>query len=371
MKGKIPLIRLRNPWGNEAEWKGAFCDGSPEWRCIPEHAKREIGLTFNNDGEFWMTFRDFLQYFDRVEICHLCPDSLGLDDRGLNTQKRKNWKITTFEGEWTRGISAGGCRNYLESFWMNPQYIISLAEPDEGDQEGLCTVIIALMQKYRRSRKNIDVGCLQIGFGIYKMSERDLQQKPQKINFFKYNATIARSPPFVNMREVSCRFRFPPGHYMIVPSSFMPNEEAEFLIRIFSESKNKMVENDKELGRGEVSNEVKKEIENPAKSTPEKSALWDVFQGFSGDDKEMDWTELQKIMNHCMRDGMSFSLIFNFVLIFNSNFSVFKEGFSKELCRSMVAMLDRDQSGQLGFEEFVALLEDLVMWKVKLSLLMY
>jgi hypothetical protein len=104
---------------------------------------------------------------------------------------------------------------------------------------------------------------------------------------------------------------------MIVPSSFMPNEEAEFLIRIFSESKNKMVENDKELGRGEVSNEVKKEIEDPAKSTPEKSALWDVFQGFSGDDKEMDWTELQKIMNHCMRDGMNFSLIFNLLLIFN------------------------------------------------------
>lgn len=26
-KGKIQLLRLRNPWGNEAEWKGAFCDG--------------------------------------------------------------------------------------------------------------------------------------------------------------------------------------------------------------------------------------------------------------------------------------------------------------------------------------------------------
>lgn len=25
-KGKIPLIRLRNPWGNETEWKGAWSD---------------------------------------------------------------------------------------------------------------------------------------------------------------------------------------------------------------------------------------------------------------------------------------------------------------------------------------------------------
>ena len=24
--GKIPLIRIRNPWGNEAEWNGAWSD---------------------------------------------------------------------------------------------------------------------------------------------------------------------------------------------------------------------------------------------------------------------------------------------------------------------------------------------------------
>ena len=25
-KGKIPLVRVRNPWGNETEWKGPWCD---------------------------------------------------------------------------------------------------------------------------------------------------------------------------------------------------------------------------------------------------------------------------------------------------------------------------------------------------------
>lgn len=24
--GKIPLVRVRNPWGNETEWKGAWSD---------------------------------------------------------------------------------------------------------------------------------------------------------------------------------------------------------------------------------------------------------------------------------------------------------------------------------------------------------
>lgn len=40
--------------------------------------------------------------------------------------------------------------------------------------------------------------------------------------------------------QVSCRFKLPPGHYLIVPSTFEPNEEGEFLIRVFSEQKNTM-----------------------------------------------------------------------------------------------------------------------------------
>jgi len=38
-------------------------------------------------------------------------------------------------------------------------------------------------------------------------------------------------------------------------------------------------------------------------------------------------------------------------------------GFSKDVCRSMVAMLDADKSGKLGFEEFEALLSDIAKWK--------
>ena len=39
-------------------------------------------------------------------------------------------------------------------------------------------------------------------------------------------------------------------------------------------------------------------------------------------------------------------------------------GFSKDVCRSMVAMMDIDRSGKLGFEEFKALWMDIRHWKV-------
>ena len=34
-RGLFPLIRVRNPWGNETEWKGPWSDGSREWAYIP------------------------------------------------------------------------------------------------------------------------------------------------------------------------------------------------------------------------------------------------------------------------------------------------------------------------------------------------
>lgn len=38
--------------------------------------------------------------------------------------------------------------------------------------------------------------------------------------------------------------------------------------------------------------------------------------------------------------------------------------FSKDMCRSMVAMMDKDSSGKLGFQEFEVLLNDIAKWKV-------
>ncbi|XP_021708586.1 calpain-A isoform X4 [Aedes aegypti] len=359
--GKIPLIRLRNPWGNEAEWNGAWSDQSAEWRYIPDEQKEELGLNFDCDGEFWMSYRDFTRYFDRIEICNLSPDSLS--EEQVNRGKLR-WEMSTFEGEWAIGSTAGGCRNYLQTFWHNPQYVVHLDDPDEDDDEGKCTVIIALMQKNRRSRRNMGVDCLTIGFAVYRVTERDLAQKPLKMNFFKYNASVARSPAFINLREVSCRFKLPPGEYLIVPSTFEPNEEGEFLIRVFSECKNSMEENDEEVGVGEIDDRVDPEDINrgggryiapdvpvPSQPSPARQAMERLFLDVAGADGEVDWVELKRILDHSFRDVDQGS-----------------SGFSKDVCRSMVAMLDTDQSGKLGFEEFQSLLTDISKWKAVFKL---
>ena len=58
--------------------------------------------------------------------------------------------MAKFEGSWIAGETAGGGRNYLDSFANNPQFRITVEDPDEDDDDNLCTAIVSLMQKGRR-----------------------------------------------------------------------------------------------------------------------------------------------------------------------------------------------------------------------------
>lgn len=54
-------------------------------------------------------------------------------------------------------------------------------------------------------------------------------------DFFLYTASKAKCQSYINLREVTERFLLPPGEYVIIPTTFNPHEEGEFILRVFSE----------------------------------------------------------------------------------------------------------------------------------------
>ena len=74
-----------------------------------------------------------------------------------------------------------------------------------------------------------------VGFVVYLLRDPDDTHLPLKKEFFKYNPSCVRSASFINTREISGRFKVIPGTYVIIPSTFDPNDEGEFLLRIFAE----------------------------------------------------------------------------------------------------------------------------------------
>ncbi|GFG39570.1 hypothetical protein Cfor_01000 [Coptotermes formosanus] len=223
---------------------------------------------------------------------------------------------------------------------------------------------------------------LAASVSLWQLQDPDNLPKPLDLNFFKYNASVARSPSFINLREVSCRFKLPPGVYCIVPSTFEPNEEGEFILRVFSEHRNNMEENDEEVGLGEVDERVVNKPEPEDDKIQDK--VKELFRKIAGEDMEVDWMELKEILDYAMRNELpgrssSQDSIVNMILSIlcgvvcrdtplGQAFETKNEGFSKDVCRSMVAMMDVDRSGKLGFEEFKALWVDIRHWKAVFSL---
>ena len=75
------------------------------------------------------------------------------------------WCQRSFHGSWESGSTAGGCRNFLDTFASNPQFRIVLTDSDDDDDE-LCTCVVSLMQKGSRKRKAVKgagQGCMTIG----------------------------------------------------------------------------------------------------------------------------------------------------------------------------------------------------------------
>uniref|UniRef100_A0A3B4XXT8 Calpain-3 n=1 Tax=Seriola lalandi dorsalis TaxID=1841481 RepID=A0A3B4XXT8_SERLL len=312
-------------------WSGT----APGWTSLSKSEKEKLQHQSAEDGEFWMSFEDFKKNYTKIEICNLTPDALEDD-------KIHKWTVSVNEGRWVRGCSAGGCRNYPDTFWTNPQYRLRLLEEDDDpeDNEVGCTFVVALMQKNRRKERKMGANLFTIGFAIYEVSRlmHGNKQHMQK-DFFLFNSSKARCKSYINLREVTQRFRLTPGEYVIIPSTYEPHQEGEFILRVFSEKKNTSEE---------IENRIEADHPVPAPASAGEESEEDqqfrtIFQEIAGE-VSTGRTDAAPQCEHSSADLNT-------------------EGFSLESCRSMIALMDMDGTGRLNLQEFRHLWNKIKQWQ--------
>uniref|UniRef100_A0A665TBH9 Calpain 8 n=1 Tax=Echeneis naucrates TaxID=173247 RepID=A0A665TBH9_ECHNA len=275
----VELLRIRNPWG-QVEWTGAWSDSSGQWDGVGPDEKRKLDHCAD-DGEFWMSYADFLHQFSRLDICNLTPDTL--------TGEVGRWHSAEFEGTWRVGSTAGGCRNYPATFCSNPQFFIRLLDMDDDPHDGEegCTVLIGLMQRDIRRERRFGRDLNTIGFAIYQYKGRSNIHLGHDV--LLRTAAVALSPTFINLREVFGRFKLLPGEYVIVPSTFEPHHKGSFILRVLTE---------KEAHSSPMEEELDADIQEDV--DPHFRRL---FVQISGNDAEISAFELQQILDKVVMDG--------------------------------------------------------------------
>ncbi|XP_076841257.1 calpain-8 [Brachyhypopomus gauderio] len=320
----VQLVRIRNPWG-QVEWTGAWSDDSKEWdRVLPEEkAKLDYSA---EDGEFWMAYSDFIQQYSRLEICNLTPDTLSSD--GVC-----RWGYYQFEGTWKVGSTAGGCRNNPATFCSNPQFVIKLDEVDDDPHDGIdgCSFLVGLMQRDGRKERQFGRDLNTIGFAVYKVPDEmnGLSNVHLGPEVLLRTRAVAMSDTFINLREVCCRFKLPPGEYVIIPSTFEPHRKGNFILRVFTE---------KQATASPMGTDIKANI-NQEEDISERDVdphFKHLFKQIAGNESEISAIELQKILNKVMSQRTDLKT----------------DGFSMETCRHIISLLDKDGSGRLGLLEF-------------------
>ena len=277
--GALRFIKIRNPWGEDAAWRGEWSDGSPKWEEHPEVEQAmkedtEIGFDrTNKDGTFWMVWEDFVRQFDTLCMCRLfgeefnqyliqgewegrtaagahkiIRDSMATTKKGKKNTgnvKRSPEKKTADEekndgGPRKRNVHISNRRGtFTETdgdprWFNNPQYRLVVEKETE--------CYISLMQKDRRVLRHGD-SHYSIGFVVLR------QKKNEKGRIWeqdlKYTITDSSKSRFAGLlprREVTKAsiVLSPKYHYIIVPYTREWGVEMPYTMRIFTRQEMKV-----------------------------------------------------------------------------------------------------------------------------------
>ena len=102
------VVHLRNPYGN-GEFNGDWSDYSKKW--TPE-LKKKYNLVIKDDGDFYMAFDDFLNYYITLGVCKLHPGYKTTTIKIKNPTQCRITKVTVNEGE---------VHSFLQIYQKNPR----------------------------------------------------------------------------------------------------------------------------------------------------------------------------------------------------------------------------------------------------------
>ncbi|XP_055385568.1 calpain-C [Condylostylus longicornis] len=326
----VQLVRLKDPlasetFGTKTGYNGEWSAMSQSWdRVSIQERDRLLGQL--DVGEFWISFLVLTQSFTFLECIHLdtdtAKDEISLSDRP------KRWQMKMYQGQWRRGVTAGGCRNH-ESFHINPQLLLTVQEKED--------IVISLNQHTAIEPK-------VIGFTMYKLNtvKTKLSECVPK-DFFKNQISFINSD-YGNTRHVSLRCSLEVGRYLLMATTYEPGEEALFTVRILG--------NSIRLTQLETQTMMLLDpfpplnlINEPDSSKAKKCQYEPVFMQLADENKTINCFELHELLEACLPNDY------------------IKGCANIDICRQIISLQDKSGTGRINFHQFKTFMVNLKAWQ--------
>ncbi|XP_066137675.1 calpain-9-like isoform X1 [Euwallacea fornicatus] len=330
--GETPLVRLKNPWAR-GEWTGAWSDRSWEWDGLTARDKELLSVRVANEGEFWMSFEDFARHFTQLDLVHIGPDDWMMESA---LHSKQPWRAVLARRRWRAGYNAGGGPSYVDTTAMNPQFHVQIPRATSNK----CHVVVSVTQSYETNMADMKKRkpLFALGFAVYEVPPSMQRLTPNFVTDQKpldvTNHSVAR--------EVVTFFTLPPGDYIVVPQTNVPNLDGKFLLRILTDEQSNIweVNEDNMLIKNiafELSEEPSSTLYKEGKSILPKLLLKYP--------PEVDASQLQKILK--------------------SNWKLYLcDKPSLELCKSLIMLKDYNISGRINIIDIPALIHLLQFWRL-------
>ncbi|KAF4997709.1 hypothetical protein FDECE_12016 [Fusarium decemcellulare] len=208
MGNKVPLVKIRNPWGERCpgghgEWNGPWSDGSEEWTPFMMEKLRH---KFSDNGTFWMSFPDMLDNFRWVYRTRLFDERWKIVQRWMSVDVP--WLGGDLKKRFTIEVHEQGMIVIVLSQVSAPVY-----------PHPFSTTLMALMMQ-------LDDRYFQDLRGQYEFTLYfTLRSLGSSMPICK-----AQPVPQWDRRSVNCEIMLQPGKYEVVPKIVAERDEEDMSI---------------------------------------------------------------------------------------------------------------------------------------------
>ena len=177
---EIQLIKMKNIWGTN-EWIGDWSDKSLKWT---QEFKKAVGLQEKEDGIFWMSYDDYLQFYTTTHIAKIHSDYNYQVIKMKNKEENNICRINVEKkgsGYFMLNLKNTRIYNNLKNNnYTNPFCSVMVIKKNEGNNFELIGSDSGKKDRFYIECDNIEKGVYYMCVSFPKISKNNfLQEKPE------------------------------------------------------------------------------------------------------------------------------------------------------------------------------------------------